>query len=102
MKCKSYNFFSVLSSELRWRIVKTLFKKEMNVSQICQALDEEQSKVSHSLRILLDCNFVFSKRQGKNIIYSLNRKTMRPLMKIVNQHSKDYCKTKCCKKEAKK
>ncbi|HNW05889.1 MAG TPA: metalloregulator ArsR/SmtB family transcription factor [archaeon] len=102
MKCKSYNFFSVLSNELRWKIVKSLYKKEMTVSQICQALEEEQSKVSHSLRALLDCNFVFSKRQGKNIIYSLNRKTIRPLIKIVNIHAKDYCKTKCCKKEAKK
>lgn len=101
MKCKSYNFFSVLGNGLRWRIVKALYKHEMTVSQICETLEEEQSKVSHSLKTLLDCNFVFSKRLGKNIIYSLNRKTIRPLVKIVNQHAKDYCKTKCCKKEEK-
>lgn len=74
----------------------------MAVSEICAALEEEQSKVSHSLKVLLDCNIVFSRRDGKNVIYSLNKKTIKPLVKIVNQHTKDFCKNKCCKKEAKK
>jgi len=102
MKCLSFNFFAVIGNELRWKIVKKLYKSEMTVSELCLALEEEQSKVSHALKILLDCNIVFSKRLGKNIIYSLNKKTIRPLVKIVNQHTKDFCKNKCCKKEVKK
>jgi len=102
MKCKSYDFFSVVGNKTRWKIIKALYKHEMTVSQICETLEEEQSKVSHSLRTLLDCNVVFSKRQGKNIIYSLNKKTIKPLVRIVNQHAKDFCKTKCCRKEEKK
>ncbi len=102
MKCLSYNFFSVIGNQLRWKIIKKLYKSDMTVSEICVALEEEQSKVSHSLKVLLDCNVVFSRRDGKNVIYSLNKKTIKPLVKIVNQHTKDFCKNKCCKKEAKK
>jgi len=102
MKCLSYNFFSVIGSQTRWKIIKKLYKSDMAVSEICAALEEEQSKVSHSLKVLLDCNIVFSRRDGKNVIYSLNKKTIKPLVKIVNQHTKDFCKNKCCKKEAKK
>lgn len=83
-------------------MIKKLYKSDMTVSEICVALEEEQSKISHGLKILLDCNVVFSRRDGKHIIYSLNKKTIKPLVKIVNQHTKDFCKTKCCKKEAKK
>lgn len=101
MKCLSYTFFSVVGNKLRWKIIKTLHKKEMNVSEICVALNEEQSKISHSLKILAECNVVFSKKEGKNVIYSLNKKTIRPLVKIVNQHTTDYCK-KCPKKGVKK
>jgi DNA-binding transcriptional ArsR family regulator len=102
MKCLSYNFFSVIGNQLRWKIIKKLYKSDMTVSEICLALNEEQSKVSHSLKVLLDCNVVFSRRDGKNVIYSLNKKTIKPLVKIVNQHTKDFCKNKCCKKEVKK
>lgn len=102
MKCQSYNFFSVIGNQLRWKIIKKLYKGDLTVSEIFTALNEEQSKVSHSLKVLLDCNVVFSRRDGKHIIYSLNKKTIKPLVKIVNQHTTDFCKNKCCKKEAKK
>ncbi|MFA5745908.1 MAG: metalloregulator ArsR/SmtB family transcription factor [archaeon] len=102
MKCLSYNFFGVISNKTRWKIIKLLYKSEKTVSEISTITGEEQSKVSHSLKQLLNCNIVFSKRQGKNIIYSLNKKTIKPLVKIVNQHTKDFCKNKCCKKEEKK
>lgn len=101
MKCQSYNFFSVVGNETRWKIVKKLSKGDLTVSELCVSLNEEQSKISHSLKVLLNCNIVFSRRDGKNIIYSLNKKTIRPLIKIVNQHAKDNCK-KCWKKEAQK
>jgi len=45
MKCKSYDFFSVVGNKTRWKIIKALYKQEMTVSQICEALEEEQSKV---------------------------------------------------------
>ncbi len=102
MKCPSYTLFSVVSNETRWKLIKKLYKSEMTVSDLCTAIDEEQSKVSHSLKVLLDCNLVFSRREGKHIVYSLNKKTTRMLIKVINQHTKEYCKNRCCKKEVKK
>ena len=95
MKCISYYFFNVISNKTRWNIISSLYSGEKCVSDICKEIKEEQSKVSHNLKILSECNFVFSKRSGKNIIYSLNKETIKPLFLIVEKHMKNYCKNNC-------
>ena len=95
MKCISYYFFTVISNKTRWNIISSLYSKDKCVSDICEEIKEEQSKVSHNLKILSECNFVFSKRAGKKIIYSLNKETIKPLFIIVEKHMKNYCKNNC-------
>jgi len=95
MNCKSYYFFNVISNETRWKIINSLYKSEKYVSEICKDINEEQSKVSHNLKILLGCSVVFSEREGKFIKYSLNKKTIKPLVKILNNHMKDFCGGTC-------
>jgi ArsR family transcriptional regulator len=95
MNCKSYYFFNVISNETRWKIINSLYDSEKYVSDICKDINEEQSKVSHNLKILLECNVVFSQREGKFIKYSLNKKTIKPLIKILNTHMQDFCGGKC-------
>lgn len=97
MKCSSY-FFNVISNKTRWKIIESLYEKEKIVNDICKDIKEEQSKISHNLKILLDCNFVFYEKEGTKKKYYLNKKTMKPLLDIVQKHMKDFCKNECsCK-----
>ncbi len=96
MKCHAYNiFFETISSKIRLRIVEALQEKPMSVTEICNALGEEQSKISHNLKCLIDCHFLDVEQQGKKRIYSLNKDTMIPLMKLVEKHVTKFCCNEC-------
>jgi len=93
MKCHAYNaFFETIANKTRLDIIEALQFKPMSVSEICRCLHEEQSKISHNLKILSECNFIDAKRRGKHRIYSLNKETIVPLMGLVEKHVKKYCK----------
>jgi len=97
MRCVSYNvFFEVMASKIRVRILELLMAESLCVSDICERLDEEQSKISHNLKKLTDCHFLDVKQDGKKRIYSLNKETILPLMKLVDKHTKKYCCSECC------
>ncbi len=96
MKCKSYNaFFEVIANKTRIEILELLMEKQMCVSEICNALNHEQSKISHNLKKLADCHFIDVEREGKKRVYSLNRKTILPLMQLVEKHVQGYCGKEC-------
>ena len=96
MKCPTYNyFFETISHHLRMMILCELEKKPMSVSEICDSLNEEQSKVSHNLKKLAECHIVEVKPKGKKRIYSLNKDTTIPLMDIVKKHVEKYCCDSC-------
>jgi len=92
MICKSYNlFFETIGNKTRLKILELLFNRNMSVGEICKALNEEQSKISHNLKKLAECHFLDVKKIGKKRIYSLNKKTIIPLLKLVERHVKCYC-----------
>jgi DNA-binding transcriptional ArsR family regulator len=98
MKCPSYNtFFETIAPPIRIKIIESLRKKDMCVSEICDSIEEEQSKVSHNLRKLVDCHFLSVKRKGKQRIYGLNRQTIVPLLELVEKHVNQYCCQSCTK-----
>ena len=84
-------FFSTLSTPARLGILELLRESSRNVTQLAEALNQEQSMISHNLKPLTTCRFVFVKRKGKKRIYSLNRETMEPMYKIIVNHMKKYC-----------
>ena len=93
----TYNiFFTNLANPLKIGIILTLRKKDKNVSEIVKELGVEQSKVSHALKLLKNCNIVNVKRKGKERVYSLNKETILPMLELIDQHSSLYCKNKCC------
>jgi DNA-binding transcriptional ArsR family regulator len=73
----------------------SLREAEKNVTQISEDLGVEQSKVSHALASLKHCHIVVSKTNGKERIYSLNKDTIVPILKIIDKHSSFYCKGDC-------
>lgn len=96
MKCKSYyHFFEVMANPTRFKIIESLMEGSLSVSDICLITKEEQSKISHNLRVLSQCNVVENKREGKKVIYSLNQSTILPMLKLVEEHVKVHCKNKC-------
>ena len=96
MKCQSYNtFFETIGNKTRLKILEILQVKPMSVTEICQTLSEEQSKISHNLRCLTECHFIDVQQQGKQRIYSLNKDTLLPLMKLVDKHVQTYCCKEC-------
>ena len=64
----------------------------MSVTELVEALGEEQSMVSHNLRPLVRCHFVTRERKGKSNVYSLNHETMNPIIKAVEAHAKNFCR----------
>jgi DNA-binding transcriptional ArsR family regulator len=89
-----YQFFSTLANPTRLAILELLRDGPKNVTEISEALNQEQSMISHNLKPLEKCKFVFSERRKKERFYSLNRETMEKLFKIFFYHAKKYCPTR--------
>ena len=88
-----YKFFTNLSNPTRLATLEKLMKKPMSVNELSTALGQEQSMISHNLAPLLQCNFVFTQRQGKKRIYSANYETIGALFKAVENHAEKFCPT---------
>lgn len=87
-----HNFFSKLANPLKIEILCLLKEKDYSVNEISSKLDINQSKLSHALASLKVCSIVYAKRKGKNIIYSLNKETILPILNIIDKHERIYCK----------
>ena len=93
IKCNTYHFFfSNLSNPLKIDILSILKEKPMSVGEISKKLKIEQSKLSHALASLRCCNIVQVKRKGKKRIYILNKEIILPILKIIDEHEKKFCK----------
>lgn len=98
MRCNHYySFFGNLASPLKTKIIEALKNEPLTVSEISLKIKEEQSKVSHALATLRSCSIVKSEPKGKNRIYSLNKETILPILKIIDKHKTINCKRGCLK-----
>ncbi len=88
-----HQFFSTLANPTRLAILELLRHGPRNVTAISEALNQEQSMISHNLKSLERCRFVFSERIKKQRLYSLNKETMEQLFKIFSYHAEKYCPT---------
>ncbi len=84
-------FFGTLVSESRLKIINLLREGEKNVSEITKKLKMDQTAVSHDLQRLKQCGFVEVKIKGKYRYYSLNKKTIIPLMDLIDKHMSQFC-----------
>ena len=99
MISKAYDyFFETLGNKRRLAIIDILRKGSKNVSQIIKQTGFEQSSVSHNLRRLERCGFVTVKKQGKERYYTLNQETIKPLIKLIDKHTKKFC-SKCIRRK---
>ena len=74
---KMGKLFRALADETRLRIYLLLLKGELCVCELVDILNMEQSRISHSLRILREASLLDDRREGKWIIYSVNPETSK-------------------------
>jgi len=91
MKPHCHLFFETLGNRLKMDIIIALKESPLSVNELALGVKQERSKVSHALKSLLECSFVSSAKRGRQRIYSLNKKTITPLMNLVERHMKSYC-----------
>lgn len=87
-------FFGLFANKLKVEILAALMQKPMEVAELAKALSVERSKVSHALLKLNKCRIVEAEKKGKFRVYSLNKDTVPPLLKLVDRHVSKYC-TNC-------
>lgn len=93
MKNFSYKlFFKAFANKTRFEIIRALRKNPRSVKQLVKETEFEQSRISHNLKCLIDCGFVENNRKGKQIIYSLNKETVQPLLELIDKHIGKYSK----------
>ena len=76
MNMDTVEFGKALADETRQKIMGLCCCKWLNVSDIVAALDVAQPTVSHHLKILKNAGLVTARRQGKEILYTLNQRRL--------------------------
>lgn len=66
------DMFKVFGDNTRIRILWALFDKELCVQDISDRLIMSQSAISHQLKTLKQARLIKSRRDGKNMIYSID------------------------------
>ena len=69
---KTAEVFKLFGDKTRIRILSALSEGEMCVCCICDILEMSQSAVSHQLSVLKSARLVKSRREGKQMYYSLD------------------------------
>ncbi len=86
---ETVKLFKIFSDETRLRIIALLTEDEFCVRDICEALEMSQSSISHQLKMLRDLNVVKTRRDGKNIFYSLQDVHVREIFEIGFAHANE-------------
>jgi ArsR family transcriptional regulator len=73
-----------LGDEMRLRILRALFEKPRNVSELVNVLDVSQPDVSHHLRRLREAGLVEGKRTGRRICYEIVEDPSREARLMLN------------------
>jgi len=89
-------FFTNLANPLKIEIISALKEKGKSVGELSEELGVEQSKISHALALLKKCRIVNMEKEGKKRIYSLNKETIIPMLKLIDRHSKENCACNAC------
>jgi DNA-binding transcriptional ArsR family regulator len=89
-------FFTNLANPLKIEIITALKDKVSSVGELSEKLNVEQSKISHALALLKKCKIVNMEQSGKKRIYSLNKETILPMLKLIDKHSKENCECAVC------
>ena len=80
------DFYKALSDSTRIKILAALSIGELCVCDISSLLNMTKSAVSHQLQNLRDINLIKSRKEGKEVIYSLADEHVREVFEISKEH----------------
>lgn len=81
------NLFKIFSDYTRLRIIDLLVNDEFCVQDIADTLETSQSAISHQLKLLRDLNVVKTRKQGKQVFYSLQDNHIKEIFLIGYRHA---------------
>ena len=92
-KSKSINnlteFFKIMGDNTRIQILCALAQNEMCVCDLVSVVNVSRSAMSHQLRILRHAHLVKSRREGKNIFYSLDDDHVKSVIQTSLEHTEE-------------
>lgn len=88
---ETVSLFKIFSDYTRLRIIDLLTKDEYCVQDISDTLETSQSAISHQLKLLRDLNVVKTRKQGKQVFYSLQDEHVKEIFLMGFKHAND-CK----------
>ena len=80
------DLFKMFADSTRVKIMYELISGEKSVTEICDAIDMNQSAVSHQLKLLGASKLIRSRREGKSMIYSLADDHVRTILAMGKEH----------------
>lgn len=80
------DLFSALSDPTRLRIISVLLEGEMNVGDLAAQLEMSESAVSHQLRGLRHMRLVRSRKNGRQVYYTLDDDHVAKLYRLGLDH----------------
>lgn len=83
------DFFRTFGDSTRVRIVSALISGELCVCDIAAVLDMSVSAVSHQLRVLRQAKIVRTRRDGKQIYYSIEDHHVGILVAVGLEHIRE-------------
>lgn len=82
------NLFKVLGDNTRMRIITSLAQEELCVCDLAVVLNMTKSAVSHQLKKLKNERQVKSRKEGKNVYYSLDDEHIVDIVNRALEHIK--------------
>ena len=79
------NILKALGDSHRQNILTLLASQEMSACEIIQAIGLSQPAISHHLKILRQADLIVSKKEGKNVFYTLNKEGLKEFLNMMNQ-----------------
>ncbi len=80
-------FIKVFGDATRLKILFLLKEEELCVHDISQLAEQQQAAVSHHLKILRHLRLVKFRREGRNVIYSLNDEHIAQILEVGLLHT---------------
>lgn len=84
-------FFRVLSDPTRLAILELLLVQPRTVSELVDALDCPQSRISNHLACLRWCEFVDPEREGRQVTYRIRERRVRKLIEAARTLASEHC-----------
>lgn len=88
---ETVSLFKIFSDFTRLRIIDLLTDGEYCVQDISDSLETSQSAISHQLKLLRDLNVVKTRKQGKQVFYSLQDEHVKEIFLMGFSHANE-CK----------